>query len=93
MPVVVTRPPVVASPSSWVAASNSPQFTPASAITVFALAVDADLFIGERSSMIPSSQTAWPLTPCPPPLIANGSPVSRASGTAGDDVLRVGRCG
>ena len=32
--------------------------------------------------MIPSSQAAWPLTPWPPPLIANGSPVSRASATA-----------
>ncbi len=79
MPVVVMRPPVVASPCACVAASNSPQVTPAWARTTRASGSTSIRFSGERSSMIPSSQTACPLTPWPPPLTESGRPVSRAS--------------
>ena len=67
MPVSGTRPPVTASPCSWVAASNSPQLSPASARTVRAAGSTSMPFMPRMSTTSPPSTTAAPVTPCPPP--------------------------
>ena len=54
-PVVETRPPVVASPCSWVARSNSPQVTPAPTRTCRASASTSIAFIGRTSMTSPPS--------------------------------------
>ncbi len=67
IPVSDTRPPVTASPCAWVAASSSPQVSPASARTV-ALGTSMSMpFMPRRSTHTPSLQTADPVTPWPPP--------------------------
>ena len=55
MPVVVMRPPVVASPNACVSRSNSPHVTPPAARAVRASGSTQTPFIGDRSITIPSS--------------------------------------
>ena len=62
MPVVETRPPVTANPCSWVAASSSPQVSPAPARQVRLTGSISIPFMGRRSMVTPSSQTALPVT-------------------------------
>ena len=66
-PVVETRPPVTARPWAWVAASSSPQVSPASARQVRVPGSTSMPFMGRRSIVTPSSQTAFPVTLWPPP--------------------------
>ena len=82
MPVSGTRPPVTASPCSCVAASNSPQLSPASARTVRASGSTAIAFMPRMSIIRPSSITAAPVTLCPPPYTEIGRPWARANFTA-----------
>jgi hypothetical protein len=84
MPVLVTRPPGVCRPCSWVAASSSPQSTPPPARAVFAAGSTSIDFRPPRSITIPPSQTPWPTTLCPPPRTATTRPVSRAKRTAAE---------
>ena len=60
MPVCVTRPPVTAKPCSWVAASSSPQVSPAPNRPLCRSASIATLFIGPVSITIPPSQLECP---------------------------------
>jgi hypothetical protein len=61
-PVVVTRPPVTASPKACVSRSSSPQFRPAWARTVFAFGSTRIPFIARRSRTMPSSTDEKPAT-------------------------------
>ena len=82
MPVVENRPPVTASPHSWVAASNSPHVRPASARAVFASGLTSIVFIGDRSITMPASHVAYPTAECPPPRTETSRSFSRAKFTA-----------
>src|SRR6185436_3557490 len=82
IPVVVIRPPVVASPKTWVSRSNSPHVTPPAAHAVRAAGSTNTPFIGVRSITTPSSQVEYPGTLWPPPRTATSRPLSRASATA-----------
>ena len=81
-PVVETRPPVTARPWAWVAASISPQVSPASARQVRVSGSISMPFMGRRSIVTPSSQTAFPVTLWPPPYTDTRRPLSRAKPTA-----------
>src|SRR5215475_2029050 len=82
IPVVETRPPVVARPKACVSRSNSPQVTPASAWTALPCRSTRTLFIGDRSIIRPPSQTALPETLWPPPRTDTNRPLFRAKFTA-----------
>ena len=58
MPVVVIRPPVVASPNAWVSRSNSPHVAPPAARAVRAAGIDAARRSSAQVDHTPSSQTA-----------------------------------
>ena len=87
MPVSGTRPPVTASPCSCVAASNSPQLSPASARTVRASGSTAIAFMPRMSIIRPSSITAAPVTLWPPPYTEIGRAWARGELHRGDDVV------
>ena len=61
-PVVDTRPPVVARPYCWVAASSSPQVTPAPTRACRAAGSTSIIFIGRTSITMPSSFVDIPAT-------------------------------
>ncbi len=75
-------PAVVASPNLCVARSSSPSNVPPPARTARAGGSTTIDLMSERSIISPSSQTALPATPCPPPLIETSTPCSRANSTA-----------
>src|SRR5207245_1078222 len=80
------------SPCSVVAASNSPQFNPPSARTVRFSGSTARPFMPRRSMQTPSSHTAAPVTPWPPPYTETASAEARGKLTAGTGALAlVGR--
>src|SRR5215216_6755422 len=81
-PVVVTRPPGVASPKSWVSLSNSPHNAPALARALREVGSTRTPLRLERSISTPSSTTPFPATLCPPQRTASGRLFSRARLTA-----------
>ena len=81
-PVVDTRPPVVASRCGSVARSRWLIVAPPPATATRAAGSTLTPFIRRRSITSPSSQSARPATPWPPPRTAISSPASRAKRTA-----------
>src|SRR5215472_7143279 len=61
IPVVETTPPVLARPKACVSRLYSPQVSPASARAVRLRGSTLTLFIGDRSTIRPPSQTALPV--------------------------------
>ena len=86
MPVWVTMPPTVARPCACVAASSSPHRTPPPARAVRARGSTAIARIGDRSITSPSSLTARPATPWPPPRTATAGRARAPSAQRGGDV-------
>jgi hypothetical protein len=82
MPVVETVPTGVARPKACVSRSNSPPSTPGSARTVRAMGSTRMLFMRDKSSIRPPSQTALPAILCPPPRIETRRSCARANCTA-----------
>src|SRR5262249_3383539 len=93
IPVVETRPPVVASPKACVSRSNSPQVTPASARAVLPCGSTRTLFIGDRSIISPPSQTALPDTLWPPPRTDTNKPLFRGEIDGGNHIGGPGPAG